>query len=179
MRNCGGVGVGLMGGRNQPIGGIADDDMQAYHIGPGRAGRRVITTDGQGRITMMRTVVQRVIRDAAFRFLDVSQVNFNLHDEERFHLIEAKVDGAFFFDPPLPVDYVKNYLKDAIPTTRHDWRKYWLDHGTKHPQCPVSRYQSLVAYWQTQEMEFESAKDEGSTSSENSIQEEETCRRRR
>lgn len=42
-------------------------------------------------------------------------------------MTEREIALKYYFDPPLPENYVKNYIKEALPATMHDWGKFWVD----------------------------------------------------
>jgi hypothetical protein len=111
-----------------------------------------IPTNGEGQIIAKKSVFHRACRQTASVCLDVTIRDFQKHlQSRRWALLLNELEKEFYFNPPLPKDYVENYLKGALKTARSEWWKHWKKYGTQHRTCLDHRYATFVAFWSSDE----------------------------
>ena len=64
-----------------------------------RGSKTVVTTDAQGNVLALRSVLNRAIREIAGRVSDVSLKEFRQHPPMAFQLIEHDIHSQFSFEP--------------------------------------------------------------------------------
>lgn len=148
---------------------VRSEYMRAQRAGSEAAGRTHIPTNSEGKVTALKTVLNRSIRDIAGRVLDLSVIHFNEHPEMGFQLIEHDIDRHFYFDPPLKVGYIRKYLMESLAASRYQWQQYWKMHGKCHPNCPPKRFPALLSYWQTEAAEEESRRMQAARASRDEV----------
>lgn len=115
-----------------------------------------IVVDEGGDIVANKLAFHSAIRQVAGKVLDVSVIEFSKHPPVAMQWILDDLSQQFTFSRPLKPNFVQNYLQNALAVARYTWRKWWIEHKTRHPSCPPDRYPALAEYWSTPAAEAES-----------------------
>jgi hypothetical protein len=128
--------------------------------------RICIRTDEAGNITGLKAKWQNVVKDIAYRILDLIIRHWDRHPQHQKEEIYRQVETKFIYDPPLQDGYTEKYLRHHLTSARRKWKEHWLIHadGNRHPNCPPRVWEVLIRYWRSPEgiAECEQMKENGS-----------------
>jgi hypothetical protein len=110
-----------------------------------------ILTSAQGEIIRLKGVWKRIVKEAAYEHLDLTQFNFKAHALKQWEAIHVDLAKVFYYDPPLKDKIMENYVKEHLSFARNAWKRVWLAKGNVGhlDKCPVHVWESLVQYWKT------------------------------
>jgi hypothetical protein len=135
-------------------------DPQQKWMAKNRDIRVHIPTDAPGNIIGLKAKWQNVVKDIAYRILDLRIRHWHRHPQEQKDEIYRQVEAHFIYNPsPLQDGYIEKYLRDHLSSARRKWKEHWLMHGdsNRHPDCPLIVWPKMIQYWKSPEGIAESA----------------------
>jgi hypothetical protein len=118
-----------------------------------------IPTDAAGNIIGLKVKRQNVVKDIAYRILDLKIRHWDRHPQGQKDEIYRQVKAHFIYNPPLQDGYTEKYLRDHLTSARRKWKEHWLMHGdsNRHPNCPPKVWPKMIQYWKSSNDIAESA----------------------